>query len=150
MKEEKSYNDNKAKVFIIVYGRCSKAMRNRIEKLETFEEMEEQNDVIQLLQAIKQQIFDANDRKYPSLRMVLAWKKLVSCRQYENEDLIDYYRRFVGMIEMVELSHGNIKPQDDDDEERSEFVAMLFVDGADYPLHGPYWPLVLSLCSALC
>ena len=132
LKDKKSYEENKGKAFIIVFGRCTKAMRNRIEKLGTFEDIERDNDVIELLKAIKQQVFDANERKHPSLRMVLAWKKLTGCRQYENEDLIDYYRRFVGMIEMVELSFGNIKPNDDeDDKERSKFIAMMFIQGVD-------------------
>ena len=100
-------------------------MRNRIENRGTFEDIKRDNDVIELLKAIKQQVFDANERKHPSLRMVLAWKKLTGCRQCENEDLIDYYKRFVGMIEMVELSFGNIKPNDDDDDDkqRSKFIA---------------------------
>ena len=63
--------------------------------------------------------------------MVLAWKKLCGCRQYEDEDLIDYYRRFVGLIEMVELSYGNIKPKDDDSLERRKFVSMMFMKGVD-------------------
>ena len=136
LKDKKSYDENKGKVFIIVFGRCTKAMRNRIEKLETFEDMETDNDVIGLLKAIKQQVFDANERKHPSLRMVMAWKKLTGCQQNENEDLIDYYKRFVGMIEMVELSFGNIKPKDDDNKERYKFIAMMFIQGVDWKQYG--------------
>ena len=136
MKQTNKYEEDKAKVFVIVIGRCTKAMKNRIEKLDTFEEMELKNDVIKLVAAIKQQIFDANERKYSSLRMVLAWKKLTYCRQFDNEDLIDYYKRFVGMIEMVELSFGTIKPNDDDDEERTKFIAMMFMDGVDKKQYG--------------
>ena len=111
-------------------------MKNRIEKLGNYETIEENNNVIELLKAIKKQVFDANEKKHPSLRMVLAWKKLCGCRQYEDEDLIDYYRRFIGLIEMVELSYGNIKPKDDDTLERRKFVSMMFMEGVDKKQYG--------------
>ena len=101
IKQNTKYDQDKAKTYEVIWGRCTKAMKNRIEKLGSYESIEENNSVIELLKAIKKQVFDANDRKHPSLRMVLAWRKLCNCKQQEDEDLIDYYRRFVGMIEMV-------------------------------------------------
>ena len=79
--------------------------------------MEIDNDVIASLQAIEQQVFDANEKKHPSLRMVMAWKKLMGCRESKTEDLIDCHLKFVGVIEMVELSCGEIEPKDSDNEE---------------------------------
>ena len=35
------------------------------------------------------------------------------------------------MIEMVELSYRNLKPNGNEDEERNKFIAMMFLDGAD-------------------
>ena len=107
-----------------------------LQSLGTLEDIERDNDVIELLKAIKQQVFDANERKHASLWMVMTWKKLMGCRQNNNEDLIDYYKRFVGMIEMVELSFGNIKPKDDDDKERSKFIAMMFIHRVDWKQYG--------------
>ena len=43
-------------------------MRNRIEKLGTFADIKRDNDVIELLKAIKQQVFDANERKAPQFK----------------------------------------------------------------------------------
>ena len=136
MKKKDKYDNDKASTYEVVWKQCTKEMKNRIEKLGNYESIEADNNVIDLLGAIKVQVFDANEKKNPSLRMVLAWKKLSSCRQYENEDLIDYYRRFVGMIEMVELSHGNIKPNDNEDKERSKFIAMMFLEGVDKKQYG--------------
>ena len=100
LKKIESYDEYKAKSYEVVWGRCTKAMRNRIKKLATFEDIESSHDVIKLLQMIKQQIFDANERKYSSLRMVQAWRKLITCKQNEDEDLIDYYC-------WNPISHGN-------------------------------------------
>ena len=114
-----------------MWGRCTKAIKNRIEKLGTYETIEETNDIIELMKAIKVQVFDANEKKHPSLRMVLAWRKPCSCHQCEDEDLIDYYWRFVGMVEMVESSYGDLKPKDDNKLERRKFILMMFMEGVD-------------------
>ena len=68
--------------------------------------------------------------------MVLAWTKLCNCKQQEDEDLIDYYRRFVGLIEMVELSYRALKPKDDDTLERRKFILMMFMEGVDKKQYG--------------
>ena len=114
-------------------------MKNGIEKLGSYETIEENNDVIGSLKAIEQQVFDATDGKHLSLRMVMAWRKLCSCKQQEDEDLIDCHRRFCGLIEMVESSYGNLKLKDNDSERRNKFIAMMFMDGVGkkqcgYPL----------------
>ena len=64
----------------------------------------------------------------------MAWKKLTGCWQCDKKDLIDYCKRFFGMIEMVKLSFGNINPNDDDDDdkEQSEFIAMMFIHGVGW------------------
>ena len=130
------YDQDKAKTYEVIWGRCTKSMKNRIEKLGGYESIEENISVIELLRAIKKQVFDANDRKHPSLRMVLAWRKLCDCKQQEDEDLIDCYRRFVGLIEMVELSYGDLKPKDDDTLERRKFILMMFMEGVDKKQYG--------------
>ena len=88
------------------------------------------------LKAIKKQVFDANDRKHPSLRMVLAWRKLCNCKQQEDEDLMDYHRRFIGLIEMVESSYGDLKPKDDATLERRKLISMMFMEGVDKKQYG--------------
>ena len=114
-----------------MWGRCTKAKKNGIEKIDTYETIEETNDIIELMKAIKVQVFDADEKKHPSLWMVLAWRELCSCCQCEDEDLIDYCRRFVGMVEMVESSCGDLKPKDDDALERRKFISMMFMEGVD-------------------
>ena len=40
------------------------------------------------------------------------------------------------MIEIVELSYGNLKPKDDDKKERSKLIAMMFMEGVDKKQYG--------------
>ena len=81
--------DQKAKGFVLILGECSTAMKNRIEKLGDYEELEKNHDVIRPLPAIKKEVFHANENKYESPRSVLAWQGLLWCKQSKEEDLID-------------------------------------------------------------
>ena len=53
IKRNTKYDQDKAKTCEAVWGRCTKAMKNRIEKLGSYESMEENNSVIDLLKTIK-------------------------------------------------------------------------------------------------
>ena len=79
MKKMDVCDDQKAKVFVLIMGRCTVQMVNCIEKLGNYEDLDKAHDVIGLLKAIKEKIFDANERKYESLRSVSAWKRLTRC-----------------------------------------------------------------------
>ena len=137
MKKMDIYEEQKAQVFVVIIGRCTTAMLNRIEKLGTYEDLEKDHNVVGLLKVIKQQIFDANEKKYICVRTVVNWKQLMRCKQNDNEDLIDYYHRFCGLIEAVELSYGNIQPKGTNgDKDRFRFIAYLFMDGADKAQYG--------------
>ena len=80
VKKHMKCQQDKAKAYEVVWGRCTEAMKNRIEKLGSCEPVEENNDIVELLKAIKQQVFHANEKKHPSLRMAMVWKKLCGCR----------------------------------------------------------------------
>ena len=137
LKKVDVYEDQKAKVFVLVMGRYTIQMMNRIEKLGNYEDLDKNHDVVGLLKAIKAQVFAANERKCASLRSVVAWKKLTGCRQNDGEYLIECYKRFVGLIEAVELSYGDIQPSGSNpDKERSKFIAFMFMDGADKKQYG--------------
>ena len=132
VKKNAKYEQDKAKAYEVVWSCCTKAMKNRIEKLGNYEAIEETNNIIKLTKAITRQAFDANEKKHPSLWMTLAWKKLCMCHQCDDEDLINHHRRFVGVIEMVELSYGNLKPKDVI--KRKE--VNMFMEGVDKKWYG--------------
>ena len=76
--------------------------------LRSFENVEGDNDVIELSKAVKQQAFDVNDHKQPSLRITMTWNKLAGCWQGENEELI-HHKRFVEIIKMVKQDVGRVR-----------------------------------------
>ena len=76
MKRNTKYEQDKAKAHEVVWSRCTKAMKSRIEKLGDSETIEETNNILELMKAIKRQVCNVNEKKHPSLRIILAWKKL--------------------------------------------------------------------------
>ena len=104
MKKKDKYRDYKAKVFTIIIGQCDPSMRNKIEHFKGFSKAETTCDVIELLRIIKDIAFDANEKKYPAQQVVLALKTLASVGQYEKEELVDYFKRFISSVEVLNRS----------------------------------------------
>ena len=53
---------------------------------------------------------DTNDKKYPAMQTVVAWKQMLKVFQQKEEDLLDYHRRFKGLVERVEATYEKIEP----------------------------------------
>ena len=150
LKKQERYADQKAKVFAIILGQCNKPMRNRVESMMGHDDVEARSNVIRPLCMVKDVAFDSNDKKYPHMQAAQAWKQLVMIRQQDDEDLVDYYKRFMSLVEMVERSHGKITPveiakkvtQHSKDKtkceakERDKFLAFMFMDGATKKVFG--------------
>eukprot|EP00977_Amphora_coffeiformis_P017593 scaffold5813_cov189-Amphora_coffeaeformis.AAC.2 len=110
LREQRKYNDDKAKVFTIVYGKCNKAMKNRIESQGAYASIKATNDVVGLLQLIKNAAYDSNEKNYPPMQAAMALKRLMMMQQYDNEDVVDYYKQFSSTLEMVDRAYGEIAP----------------------------------------
>lgn len=145
MREETKYNDHKAKVFTIVYGQCDKAMKNRIESQGMFASVEANNDVAGMLRLIKDAAYDSNDMKYPPMQAALALKRLMGARHNDKEDLVEYYKRFTSLVEMVERTYGELEPVVLANKssavgarkiERDKMLAFMFMDGLDKKVFG--------------
>ena len=108
------------------------------------DKIDESADVIALLKMIKNAMYDTNDKKYPPMQAVVAWKQMLKVSQQEEEDLLDYYRRFKSLVERVEATYGKIEPveaakrdpkcsKDADktlDKTKNKMLAYTFMDGA--------------------
>lgn len=151
LKHEQRYKDYKAKVFTIIMGQCDKAMQNQVETHKEYETVEMDNDVASILKIIKSVATGSNDMKYPSMQALQAWKKLANTRQYDNEELIDWYKRFISVVEVyeevcdiiapVKVAEKNPKYKGSAKEgimsiERDRMLATMFLDGSDRKRYG--------------
>lgn len=150
LKKDEKYKEQKAKVFSLIIGQCEKAVKNHVENDSGYEKAENENDVVALLQMIKNVAYNANVRKYPAEQATMAWKNLVTVRQEDTEDITDYYKRFTSLVELVESAYGTIAPEEIAkknsnynknksrtlDIERGKFLAYMFLNGADHKRSG--------------
>ena len=145
LKKEERYEDQKGKVFTIIMGQCNKPMKNRVEGASDYDDAEKKRDVLVLLRLIKDIAFDSDEKKYPPMQAAQAWRNLMKVWQQEDEDLVDYYKRFKSMVEMVERAYGAISPEAIAErtlgyarnksgtikEVRGKFLTHIFMDGAN-------------------
>ena len=53
VKRIQKYRQNKAKIYYVALGKCTEAMKNRLEGEETYEDIDGDSDVIRILFLIK-------------------------------------------------------------------------------------------------
>eukprot|EP00977_Amphora_coffeiformis_P019690 scaffold7395_cov175-Amphora_coffeaeformis.AAC.4 len=125
-------------------------MKNHNESQGAYMSVKATNDVVGLLQLIKDAAYDLNKKKYPPMQVAMALKRLVMMRQYDNEDVVDYYKQFNSTFEMVDRAYGEIAPMvlaqrdqayTNDAEgisrvERNKMLAYMFMDRANKKLFG--------------
>ena len=152
LKKQEQYEDYKAKVFTIVLGQCTKAMKNKVEGTTGFEsEIAVNYDVVKLLQLIKSIAYGSNDKIYPSKQATDTLKQLMNARQQDGESQVDYYKWYVSIVEQAESTYGKVVPVEIakkdsqyqsnhstvEDGEWNKLLAYLFMDGADKNAYGP-------------
>ena len=145
LNKQEKYDEHKAKVFNLILSRCEKDMRNRLESVREFKEACKVNDVVDLLRTIKDACFGSSQMNYPPFQAMKALSKLFQLHQGEKEAHQDYYKRFIGVVESVERSYGELAPTQlakkqsvfASDKaaalsiERDKMLAFMFMDGAD-------------------
>ena len=150
--EMKLYKKNKAKIFIIIKGQCSLAMKTKIESNKEYKTIEEQDDVIKLMKLIKSLSHANIDVKYEYWSLSNAMAKLYNVKQESNESLMVYYKKFINMVEIAEVQHGSIVPIDlakkdidySDENKREEvllkargkYLACVFMKSVDWKRYG--------------
>lgn len=108
MKRLNHYPQNKGKLYGIVWGKCTEAMRGKLQMCPNFENYEKTDDVVSLLKHIRSICFgfppDMN--VYTILHKVKrAYSKLY---QFNSESTYYYYERFKDIVDMINYYGGDI------------------------------------------
>ena len=88
-----AYENNKTKSYALLWERCTKAMKNKIESRTNFESKVE-NNPIELLKAIKEHALNYQENRYDMSIILDAHVTLLGTKQKEDESLQDYTKRF--------------------------------------------------------
>jgi Zinc knuckle len=134
----KQYKQNKAKVFRIVMGQCVTVMRNKIEGLSDYQDLVDKDDVIGLLNKIRELVYSMENVQYEYWTMQASIKNLLNLKQQEKESLASYCKRFLEQQEVTEEIWGAMIPMKmkgklltEQDEARNRFLACVFLAGVD-------------------
>ena len=88
-------------------------MRNKLEAMSNFETINNKQDPIALIKAIKGITYSFRDQKYLPGSLWRAYKNLFNTVQREDEDIKDFYKRFQNAVEVLENYVSNIRNMTD-------------------------------------
>lgn len=85
-------------------------MKNNVEGTTGFYTMHSKCDVVRLLKMLKSIAHRLNNRVHLQLQAMGSWKQFVNIRQQDNKELVDYYKRFTSLLELIEWTCSKVVP----------------------------------------
>ena len=80
-------NEHKAKVFPVVKSQCNLSVKNKLEAMEKYGELEQNDDVVGLLKMIKELSYVSTEVKHQCWSMTTMLHKLVNACQGDNKTM---------------------------------------------------------------
>ena len=109
LKSKKYLDDNVKTLYNLVWGQCTDTMQQKIEGLDTYEEMEASQDGIGLLIAIKDTSYNYQSQKYRIESVNEALYRLMTLRQ-NNLSPQQYHEQFTNMLAVYLHCGGTTEP----------------------------------------
>jgi len=139
--KEDKHNEDKTKLFRIIMTQCLPELKDKLEAQSTeLEKLEDGNDVIGLLDMIKELVYNAGGVRNKFVIMQSLNRTLYGRgnTQRPNESLNEYGKRFLQQVEVVEAVWGKLVPPchetdnaKDQESARNQCLASLFLGGTD-------------------
>ena len=125
-------------MFVIIKGQCSLMMKNKVESMTDYKKWEEDDDVIGLLNGLKELSFSTVDIQYEYWIVSQSLKSVMTMRQQDKESLNGYYKRFINLVDVAEIQWGTLVPTKIgmDDAMRNKFLTCTFLAGVDCKRYG--------------
>jgi hypothetical protein len=136
---KKEFQDNKAKVFLIILGQCTHNVKSKLEKELGYATLEMNDDVVGLLRQLKQMAFSSGGVQHPFWTLQIVMRRLLAINQGPTESVTNYYRQFVSTTKVIEEQWGKFYPEKlavstsdaDKNIARDKYLSMIFLAGAD-------------------
>jgi hypothetical protein len=137
-KDRLQYANDKFKVFRLIMGQCTTTMRQKLEAITDYKDMEFKSDVAALLETMKQLVYSTKRGQHTYWVMQAQFKKLALMQQKPNESLEKFDKIFDEQLKVTEQQWGKPIPyklRDETEaiqlEERNQFIACLFLGSVD-------------------
>jgi len=141
--KEEQYHSDKAKLFRVIMGQCTTAMKNKVESTAGYDELEKNDDVIGLLKVLKSHAYTTDNVQYEYWIMQASMRKLIEMKQEPRESLSAFAKRFLAQLEVTEDVWGMLiphkmkgKPTADQEAARNKYLACVFLAGVDKSKYG--------------
>ena len=148
--KKEEYEKMKGIIFIGFRKYMTLSVINKLESLEDYDEKLLENDVLWLVEQLRNLTMNKTEVKHNYWTTMIALKQAVNVSQFENESLVGYYKRFNNGIKVIENSWGKLCPiriaskEENyltnktriDKETRDKFVACMFLNGANRKYYG--------------
>jgi len=124
-KKTSAYNDNKPKVYAIIWGQCTSAMHHKIREDPDFNAFDAAKDPLLLLGRIQEILLTGAGQFQNEIKLKLEAKRdFDRMRQYRNESVGDFYQRY--LVEQQALTATGIDLASDE-EQAIDFLNKLDV-----------------------
>jgi hypothetical protein len=100
--KKERYQEHKAKIFVIVKDQCTMNMESKVESLKGYDLIEASDDVIKLLNSLKELMFKTQDVQYGYWTICQTVRKVPTMRQQDNKPLAEYYKIFKSCVDVAE------------------------------------------------
>lgn len=98
---KRTYENNKFKLYSIVLGQCSEAMKAKLEGQDDWEEMNSKHDLITLLKSIKVWMLNQQADRNPVLSTYSAVAAVFKLKQQRHEELSEFRKRFTAAVDVL-------------------------------------------------
>ena len=109
-KDSKEHKDQKSKAFVIIMGQCSQAVKSKVENDMDFQELEKNDDVVGLLNKLREFAFSAGGVQHPHWTLQKVVQDLTCMSQGPKEMVQNCHKRFLALTKVIEAQWGEFSP----------------------------------------
>jgi hypothetical protein len=117
------YTDKKAKLLRLLLIQCQPSLRSKIELLPEFKKLQKDDDVLGLLDKIKELVYSTEGSQYQFWTLQATVSNLINVHQAPTEPPQTYFRRFMEHVAATEAIWGSLYP--------TKLAKPLNTDGSD-------------------
>jgi hypothetical protein len=152
LQQRERYRLSKGKVFVIILGQCTLAVKNRLKSLGTdYAQLQLNDDVLGLLTAIRNIALANANIQNPYWGAAQAFKRLATVSQQHDESLPAFYKRWTNARDVAKLATLKTVESETDETEgtvselvednfcrkvRNKFQASLYLASVNMSKHG--------------
>jgi hypothetical protein len=117
-------------------------MKNKVESLQGYNSKEANDDVIKLLNGLKELTFKTHEVQYGYWTICQTVRKVLTMRQQDKEPLAEYCKRFTSCVDVAESQWGTLVPmaaatiETNEKTSRDKSITCVFLAGVDTKKYG--------------